>query len=185
MEKKKLYILISLVLCVLLMIIIASRGAGFSERGRDAVECVTQMKTRVDNPASFLLTEDAVVFEVDEGGLLGKRVCVVHYSSKNSRGIHVDGSGVFLDGMYLGSLDELERDVYRVKNDTSYTSYEKRGKDLERVIPLMQILKQYSGIQLMESMSKGFIGNDNASDKGYELVSAERIGKKLNIPYYK
>lgn len=90
-----------------------------------------------------------------------------------------------MNRMYLGSLDELERDVYRVKNDKNYTSYEERGKDLERVIPLMQILKQYSGIQLMESMSKGFIGNDNATDKSYEFVSAERIGKKLNIPYYK
>lgn len=159
-----------------------------SERGNEAVECVKRMKALVDKPASFRLSDDIFVFETED---TGRRVCAVHYSAQDSSGVSAESTGIFVDGQYLSSLEELQEEVERIDNE-GYSTYEERIDQLEKIIPMEEILVGYSGVKMLNEAWKAASESDfltfegeAGSGEGYEVVSAKSVGKVLNIPHYK
>lgn len=158
-----------------------------SERGNKAVECVKMMKALVDKPASFRLSDDIFVFETDD---TGRRVCAVHYSAQNSSGVSVESTGIFVDGQYMSSLEELQEEVERI-DGKGYSTIEERIEQLEKIIPMQEILVGYSGVKMLNEAWKAasefeffIVDGEYASGESYEVVSAKSVGKVLNIPYY-
>ena len=158
-------LLVSLLICCMT----ACGGEKFSERGEYALECVSAAASRV---RSFVLIEDVAVFDMREGHNAGKQACVVRYREKGS---YQDASAVFVDGKYVGSIEEYNYE----SNNRNYASYEERMATLNRIMPLGEVIIEYYYVRMLAKTSLVPVEDKDF----YEVISKEAIGKKLRIDF--
>lgn len=152
-----------LIFSIAIFLCACGKNVEFSEKGEIAVSKVKTLQSYMKAPDTFILRDDVLVMEVDEG-----KFVFISYSAENNFGVPLQDMSVFYNDEYYGSYYDMKENQQILRTD--YVTDEKYEEAMERRMMELRCLINFSQWKI------GKIDD-------FEVVSCKEIAEKLGIKY--
>lgn len=152
-----------LIFSLVIFLCACGKKVEFSEKGEIAVSKVKTLQSYMKAADTFILRDDVLVMEVDEGIFV-----FISYSAENNFGVPLQDMAVFYNSEYYGSYYDMKENQQILRTD--YETDEEYEEAMEKRKMELLCLINFTQWKLGEI-------------DDFEVVSCEDISEKLGIKY--